>query len=326
VLACGRDPYFPAWPDVVQLNAFSDGLRSAAVETLTSIAAQCDGVRCDMAMLMLNEIFGHTWGERAGARPEGEYWPTVIAAVRRNHPDFVFLAEAYWDLEWTLQQHGFDYCYDKRLYDRLAHDGAEQVRAHLSADLAYQRCLLRFLENHDEPRAAAAFPGAKARAAAVATLTQTGARLVHEGQLEGRTVQLPVFLARRPDEPVDDELKAFYERLLTALSDRVFRSGEWQLAERSGWEGNDTWQNLVCWGWRGDTPRKLVVVNLGEAPASGHVSLPWDDLRGQTWRLADASSGDVYERSGDDLRDGLYVALDPWGSHLFDLTPRNRKD
>ena len=135
-----------------------------------------------------------------------------------------------------------------------------------------------------------------------------------------------MFLARRPDEPVEGELKAFYERLLTAVSDGVFRSGEWQLAERSGWEGNDTWQNLVCWGWRGDKPRKLVVVNLGDAPASGHVSLPWDDLRGQTWRLADASSGEVYERSGDDLRDGLYVALDPWAWHLFDLTPLNRKD
>src|SRR4051812_5082233 len=205
VLACGRDPYFPAWPDVVQLNAFSDGLRAAAAETLTSIAAQCDGVRCDMAMLMLNDIFERTWGRRVGDRPEGDYWPTVIDAVRRSRLDFVFLAEAYWDLEWTLQQQGFDYCYDKRLYDRLAHEGTEQVRGHLSGNVGYQRRLLRFLENHDEPRAAAVFPGGKERAAAVATLSQTGARLVHEGQLEGRSVQLPVFLGRRPDEPPDAE-------------------------------------------------------------------------------------------------------------------------
>jgi glycosidase len=325
VLACGRDPYFPAWPDVVQLNAFSDGLRAAAVETLTSIAAQCDGVRCDMAMLMLNEIFERTWSERAGARPEGDYWPTVIAAVRRNHPDFVFLAEAYWDLEWTLQQHGFDYCYDKRLYDRLVHDGAEQAHMHLTADVAYQCRLLRFLENHDEPRAAATFHADKARAAAVATLTQTGARLIHEGQLEGRTVQLPVFLARRPDEPVDDELKAFYERLLTALSDGVFRSGEWQLAERSGWQGDDSWRNLLAWGWRGNS-RRLVVVNLADLPAAGHISLPWDELRGQAWQLVDASDGTRYERSGNALRDGLYVALDPWSWHLFTLTPLAQED
>ena len=86
VLANGRDPYFPAWPDVVQLNAFSPGLRAATIDTLTSIAAQCDGVRCDMAMLMMNEIFERTWGERAGPRPDADYWPTVIPAVRRAHP------------------------------------------------------------------------------------------------------------------------------------------------------------------------------------------------------------------------------------------------
>ena len=160
----------------------------------------------------------------------------------------------------------------------------------------------------------------------MAALTQTGARLVHEGQLEGRRVQLPVFLARRPEEPVDLELKAFYERLLGAVRDPVFRSGEWQLGDVCGWEGNDTWQNLVGWGWRGDGPRKLVVVNLGDAPASGHVSLPWDELRGHGWRLDDASSGEVYERSGDDLRDGLYVALEPWAWNLFDLTPLSRED
>ena len=63
-------------------------------------------------------------------------------------------------------------------------------------------------------------------------------------------------------------------------------------------------------------------MNLGDAPAEGHVSLPWDELRGTDWTLADASSGERYERSGDDLRNGLYVSLDPWGWHLFDVAPR----
>jgi hypothetical protein len=51
VFACGRDPFFPAWPDVLQLNAFDPGLRPAARDTVLDIAGQCDGVRCDMAML-----------------------------------------------------------------------------------------------------------------------------------------------------------------------------------------------------------------------------------------------------------------------------------
>jgi Alpha amylase, catalytic domain len=321
VLANGRDPYFPAWPDVVQLNAFSPDLRTAVIETLGSIADQCDGVRCDMAMLAINDVFERTWGGRGGTRPADEYWPAVIGAVKARHPHFVFIAEAYWDMEYELQQQGFSYCYDKRLYDRLAHEGADSVHGHLTAESAYQEGLVRFIENHDEPRAAATFPTGRARAAAVTTLSQTGARLVHDGQLEGRRVQVPVFLARRPDEEPDSDLRAFYERLLGALQDDVFRSGDWQLGARSGWQGNDTWQNLVCWGWRDDGPSKLVVVNLSDARASGHVSLAWDDLVGRDWRLDDAGSGAVFERSGDDLRNGLYVTLDPWGWHLFDLAP-----
>ena len=200
VFACGRDPYFPAWQDVLQLNAFQPGLRQAVLETVSSIASQCDGIRCDMAMLLLNSIFERTWGSRAGQRPATEYWRDLIPAVKKTYPDFLFIAEAYWDLEWELQQQGFDFCYDKRLYDRLEHDNAESVRLHLCADLAYQAKLLRFIENHDEPRAAATFSSAKERAAAVTIATLPGARLFHEGQFEGRKIRLPVFLGRRPAE------------------------------------------------------------------------------------------------------------------------------
>ena len=38
VFACGRDPFFPAWPDVLQLNAFAAGLRKAVVETLSALS------------------------------------------------------------------------------------------------------------------------------------------------------------------------------------------------------------------------------------------------------------------------------------------------
>ena len=166
VFACGRDPYFPAWPDVLQLNAFQPGLRRAVIETLSDIAGQCDGVRCDMAMLLINSIFERTWGNRAGQRPETEYWVDVISAIKKAHPDFLFMAEAYWDLEWELQQQGFDYCCDKRLHNRLEHDTAESVRLHLCADLAYQGKLVRFIENHDEPRALSVFSSQKEQAAA----------------------------------------------------------------------------------------------------------------------------------------------------------------
>src|SRR5512136_2795226 len=214
VFACGRDPFFPAWPDVLQLNAFQPGLRQAVIETVAEIAGQCDGIRCDMAMLMLNAIFERTWGARAGAKPATDYWTTIIPAIKGRYREFKFIAEAYWDLEWELQQQGFDWCYDKKLYDRMEHGDAESVRQHLLADSSYQEGMVRFIENHDEPRAAATFQDGKGRAAAVAILTLPGASLLHEGQFEGMKVRLPVFLARRPAEPVDQALAAFYENLL----------------------------------------------------------------------------------------------------------------
>jgi glycosidase len=316
--ACGRDPFFPAWPDVIQLNAFHPGLRQAAIETVASIAAQCDGVRCDMAMLLLNEVFERTWGSRPGPRPPAEYWSGLIAAIKNAYPDFRFIAEAYWDMEWQLQQQGFDFCYDKRLYDRLEHGDAESVRLHLCADLAYQQKLLRFLENHDEPRAADAFSPAKERAAAVVTSSLPGARMFHEGQLEGRKVRPPTFMGRRPTEPADTELLAFYSKLLAAIDAPVFRDGQWKLCERSGWPDNASFQNLVAWCWAKDDDRRLIVVNLSDNAVQAQVQVPWEDVHGASWKLTDAFSGTSYDREGEEMNaPGLYIEAEPWGYFFF---------
>lgn len=316
--ARGRDPYYPAWPDVLQLNAFDPGLRQASADTLADIADQCDGVRCDMAMLMLNHVFDRTWGARAGAAPAADYWREIIPAIRSRHPDFCFIAEAYWDLQWELLQQGFDHCYDKKLYDRMEHGDSEGVHGHLRADPAYQRGMVRFIENHDEPRAAAAFPGGKGRAAAIALLTLPGAKLLHEGQFEGRKTRLPVFLARRPDEEADTGLADHYRHLLLETRRDIFRSGEWSLCERHGWPGNTSSHHILGWCWRKDDERYLVVINFHQDPAQARVEVPWDELRGYPWRLEDVLSDEVHDRSGDEMRDGgLYFELEPWKAQLF---------
>jgi hypothetical protein len=318
VLACGRDPYFPAWPDVLQLNAFDEGLRAAARETLVAIAGQCDGVRCDMAMLVMNDVFERTWGARAGRSPQADYWPTLIDAVRARYPDFRFIAEAYWGLEWALQQQGFDYCYDKGLYDRLGHGSAEIVRLHLTADLDYQQRLVRFIENHDEARAAAVFPPERHRVVAVAAMTLPGARLLHEGQLDGRRVRLPIFLGRRPAEPPDEDLQGFYRHLLALVRREALRNGEWRLCERRGWPDNPSTENLLAWCWEGGGERYLVVVNLSGASSQARVPVPWADLPGRACTLSEVFSGERYERPGDEMHGpGLFVDLAPWGLHCF---------
>jgi glycosidase len=317
--AFGRDPSFPAWQDVLQLNAFNPSLRRSMITTIEDIAAQCDGVRCDMAMLLLNSVFERTWRGHVGATPATDYWVDVIPAVKQAHADFLFIAEAYWDLEWELQQQGFDFCYDKRLYDRLEHGNAESVRLHLSDNPAYHDKLLRFIENHDETRAAAVFSPARERAAATVAATVPGARLFHEGQLEGRKIRTPVFLGRRAQEPADEEIQAFYSKLLRVINSPLFRDGRWSMCQRTGWPDNSSYQNIVAWSWVKDGDQCLVAVNLSDRSAQAHIQVPWEGAHWKNWQLHDALSGAIYERSVNQIQvEGLYVDLEPWGCHLLE--------
>jgi hypothetical protein len=194
------------------------------------------------------------------------------------------------------------------------------VHQHLRADPAYQQGMIRFIENHDEPRAAATFPDGKGRAATVALLTLPGAKLLHEGQLEGRQVRLPVFLARRPHETADTDLADFHRRLLLETRRNIFRNGEWRLCQSHGWPGNTTCHQILAWCWRTESERCLVVINFHPDPAQARIEVPWDDLRGKSCLLHDVLSGETYERSGDEMRDGgLYFELEPWKAHLFQL-------
>ena len=264
LLAHGRDPYFPGWRDTLQLDYANPALQAAMSDELVSIAARCDGVRCDMAMLVLPDVFERTWGREAPP-----FWGHATARARESHPGFMFMAEVYWDLEWTMIQQGFDYAYDKRLYDRLRGGVARPVREHLWADLDYQRHLARFLENHDEPRAAATFPRGQHQAAAVVTFLTPGLRFLQAGQLEGRRVHVSPHLVRAPDEQVDDALAAFYARLLPVLRRPVVRDGTWRMLEcASAWDGDGTSEGFIAWTWEnGEGARLVVTVNYaGDRP------------------------------------------------------------
>ena len=318
ILAYGRDPNFPGWPDTLQLDYANPALQTAKMAELAAIAEQCDGLRCDMAMLLLPEIFQRTWG-----RTPAPFWPTAIAAVRRAHPGFTFLAEAYWDLEWDLQQQGFDYCYDKRLYDRLCNSNAGALRAHLAAGLDYQDRLARFLENHDEPRAAASFPWPRHRAAATVTYFAPGLRFFHQGQLEGARVRVPVHLRRGPVEAPDPDVAAFYDRLLAVLKEQdAFRDGAWSLIPpQPAWAGNSTWQDFVSYAWRTrDGGGRVVVVNYSDHQAQCRLRLPFSGLAGRQFRLTDMMGSEVYVRDGTGLIDpGLYIDLGAWRCNVFRL-------
>ena len=322
VLAYGRDPYFDGWPDTLQLNYANPKLQQAMIGELERIAGQCDGVRCDMAMLVLPDVFERTWGLKAEL-----FWPKATQHVREKSPGFTFMAEVYWDMEWTMQQQGFDYAYDKRLYDRLRDGHARPVREHFLAGLDYQNKLARFLENHDEPRAAATFSTEIQEAAAVITFLSPGLRFFHHGQFEGRKKRISPHLVRAPEEPVDLNLMEFYDRLLSVLRNPAVRTGAWQLLECvSAWDGNPAWDSFVAFAWHGaDDERLLVTVNYAPNQSQCYVRLPFADLGNGQWRLKDLLGDATYDREGKDLSDrGLYLDEAAWKTSVFSLASASK--
>jgi hypothetical protein len=317
VLAYGRDPYFSGWPDTLQLDYSNPATQEAMIRELEKIAGQCDGVRCDMAMLILPEVFERTWG-----RKPAPFWPFAIRRVREGAPDFCFMAEVYWNMEWTLQQQGFDYTYDKCLYDRLREGHARPVREHLHAALDYQIKLARFLENHDEPRASASFDPPIHRAAAVITYSIPGLRFFHQGQFEGRKKRISPHLVRAPEEILDKEIEKFYDQMLAILRKPIVRSGEWQSLDcQPAWEGDGSWDSFVAHSWRGfENERMVIAVNYGPHPSQCYLKLPFSEIKNRSVRLKDSLSPACYVRDGNELLGrGLYLDMQPWSYHVFDL-------
>ncbi len=322
IFAYGRDPYFAGWCDTLQLNYGNPAFQTAQMQELINIAQLCDGVRCDMAMLVLPEIFQRTWGITAPL-----FWPDAIAKVRSRHPDFLFMAEVYWDMEWTLQQLGFNYTYDKRLYDRLVEQHARPVREHFWADLDYQNKSARFLENHDEPRAAGTFPPDVHQAAAILTFLSPGLRFFHQGQFEGYKHRISVHLQRGPAEPIDPVIQTFYQKLLACLQLPTLRAGDWQLADcYPAWQDNWSADHFIAFSWRSqEGKRLLVMVNYADQDSQCYLKIPGaSDLASGTYQLQDLMSDTVYDRPGDlFLTNGVYFDLPAWGYHAFALHPTN---
>lgn len=325
-IAHGRDPAFPPWPDTAQLDYRRKDTRRAMLGALKQVARLCDGVRCDLAMLLLNERFAAAWAEfPGGPGPVEEFWAEAIATVRRRHPDFLILAEAYGNTAGPLRALGFDYIYDKPLLDRICERAPGEIRRHL-LDSPPETLAARahFLENHDEPRIAGRLSLAEHRVAALLVLGLPGLRLLHEGQLTGARVRPPVQLARRPSEPADPAVVELYDELLTALRQTPVGRGEAVLLRpRAAWEGNASHEALVLIQWQARPEEfALVVVNLSSHPAQGYAPLTVAGLARFDWQLHDRLGPEVWERVGADLESqGLYLDVPAHAAQLFHFAP-----
>jgi hypothetical protein len=272
-----------------------------------------------MAMLVLNEVFERTWRARLHGewpRLPDEFWP----AATRSTSGLIYIAEVYWDLEGVLLDQGFTFAYDKRLLDALhTDDAASRVRQLLIADQPPAAGLVRFLENHDEPRSAVTFAGRLPAAAALAC-TIPGMRFLFDGQQDGRRIRSPVQMARWHDEPVDARVRAMYDAVLRFTSKPVLHDGTWGALDAAT-AGDDTFRGILAYRWQTSDALAIVAVNFSALAAQANIFfsrvLPDD---GEAFIFADALTGERYRWTREALdRTGLYVRLGAGGAHLFSV-------
>ena len=318
-IALAKDPYYPPWQDVAQLDHFNPGLRAAQIADLRTIANHCDGIRCDMAMLQLNDIFNAGWRHLLGdtPTPQKEFWAEAHAAV----PSLTLLAEAYWGTEPRLLDLGFSYSYDKTLYDALRDHNISQIRERLLGSPELQSHFARFMENHDEPRRPEIFPNERLAADGTLLATLPGMRFYHQGELEGRRIHLPITLRIAADEPYDPASTNFFRKILQITRQDVFHEGKWNLLDVVP-EGDAPTDALLVYEWRSPNAWKIIAVNLAAYTSQGRVPLAGRVSPSQNYIFNDELNNVRYDRSGEELHNiGLFVRRDPFQAHLFDITP-----
>jgi len=320
-LAYGKDPYFDPWMDVLQWNYWESETRNFMKSNLMTVLSLADGVRCDMAHLMLNDVFSKTWKRELDSwgykRPDKEFWETAISSARAKYPKAIFLAEVYedWQIE-KLYQLGFTYTYDKVLLDKLKGSPYEvNDYIHYKTE-AYWGHAAHFVENHDEERVVASMGGNKDKAMAAGTIAATigGMIFINHGQWSGYRNKLDVHLRRKAYEDEDYNVKNYYQRLMTVIQDPAFTDVNYYFVyNMSGQKAGD----FIAYIRESSKTHFLIVVNYSDN--TGCAEVPIYNIKGSGNRkIYEMISSVEYTRNVDDIRNrGLTVCLGPWQSQIF---------
>lgn len=315
----GRDPYYDGWTDTVQWDFSHPDTIKLHKKILSNISEVCDGVRCDMAMLPLEDVFEKTHGIRALP-----YWKELIDSVKERYPNFLFIAEVYWNREYDLQQLGFDYTYDKTLYDRLKSREAEGIRLHLEATEEYQNHSLRFIENHDEERAVSTFKS-WANSCFALLCFLPGSVLYHQGQRQGKQIKIPVQLARGPKEEINLESENFYDRAFYRIQKRKNKNLQLETFELKAYMDDYSLKNCIVRSVLNldDNLVEILIFNTYPHQVIGALHLP-EQIREKVLQykqdeiiLKDVLTGETYSREKEMIERGMFIKLESGQAHWF---------
>ena len=223
-----------------------------------------------------------------------------------------------------MQQQGFDYCYDKRLYDRIEHEDVEDIQLHLQCRSWPINWEARSL--HREPRQSpepwSHFAGAKApgRSHHVGNHPQAQ-ELFHEGQFKARRNQSSDIPGRHQD---DRGCRPARSSTRTAISPRSIRRAfakDNGHCNCSGWPDNTSFtESSAYWSLDKDDDRRLIIINLSRrAPFRRAISLAVGRHREER-HGASTTPYRTRPMTGKATRsgtNGLYIELAPWAGQIL---------
>ncbi|TGK52327.1 alpha-amylase [Leptospira bouyouniensis] len=290
----GKDPYFDGWTDTIQWDFSNSEVERYHIQLLKKIAKQCDGVRCDMAMLPLPNVFEKTFGKKSVY-----HWKNIIHTIKEEYPEFKFYAEVYWGLEETLQTLGFDATYDKSFYDSLFHQNLEYV--YQSIQKRSSTSLIRFLENHDENRAYDTF-GLQSKTYFGLLSASPSTILLYDGQELGLSKKIPVQMIVADEEEPVPTIESFYTNALSIIRKRS-KSLEHNDIQYFEFNQLPIFARLLY----SEYQMELFIWNFNQVSVSGWI--PYQEGLYYKEELTDIVSGNVF--SQEKKEEGIYFQLNP---------------
>ncbi|AIF70199.1 hypothetical protein PAP_09095 [Palaeococcus pacificus DY20341] len=211
----------PEWSDIYDLDYSKKELWEYQIETLKFWARYVDGFRCDVAPLVPLEFWKRAKEEVAKVKKN------VVWLAETVHPSFV---------KW-LRDRGFKCHSDPEMHQAFEitydYDGRERLEAYLRGEKSLSHYIdylyiqdtlypaeyvkLRFLENHDIPRAASLFKDElRLKNWTAFTFMLKGAMLIYAGQ-EYAIEKQPSLFERDPVdwESGDERFSKFIKQLIT---------------------------------------------------------------------------------------------------------------